>query len=160
MVAQTVAPSLLSQAARLTNDLIAWIERFPQSILQLTFRISIGSVFWNAGLTKIASWQTTLLLFRDEYRVPLLPPELSAYSATAIELTCPILLFAGFATRLAVLPMIAQALVIEIFVYPEDWIEHLTWVSMLLFLLTRGAGMVSVDHLVKSWIRRMPMFSA
>lgn len=155
MTAHAATPFRLSQLVQLANDLIAWVERFPQSLLQLMFRISIGSVFWSAGLTKIASWQTTLLLFRDEYRVPFLPTELSAYMATTIELTCPILLFAGFATRLAVLPMIGQALVIEIFVYPEDWIEHLTWLSMLLFLLTRGAGVFSIDHVVKRWAKAL-----
>ena len=138
--------------SRRAENLVAWAERFPQSLLQLMFRVAIGSVFWNAGLVKIASWQTTLLLFQNEYQVPLLPPELAAYLATAIELTCPIFLFMGLATRLAVLPMIGQALVIEIFVYPEDWIEHLGWVSMLLFLFARGAGGLSIDHLIQRWI--------
>ena len=126
--------------------LIAALDRFPLSILQLMMRIGIGAVFWNAGLTKIASWQTTIVLFRDEYRVPLLPPELAAYMATAVELTCPVLLLLGLATRLATLPMLAQTLVIEVFVYPEDWIEHLTWAAMLLFILTRGPGAVSLDR--------------
>jgi len=109
-------------------------------------RIGVGAVYWNAGLTKIASWQTTVVLFRDEYRVPLLPPELAAYMATAVELSCPILLFLGLAARLATLPMLAQAMVIQIFVYPEDWIEHLTWASMLLVILTRGPGAISLDR--------------
>jgi putative oxidoreductase len=130
--------------------LLAWLDRFPLSVLQFTFRVSIGSVFWNAGLTKIASWQTTVVLFRDEYKVPLLPPELAAYLATVVELTCPVLLVLGFATRLATLPMLAQTFVIGVFVYPADWIEHLTWAAMLLFILTRGPGPISLDH----WLAR------
>lgn len=153
MTAHVAVPArFLFDLHRHAENLIVWAERFPQSLLQLMFRVAIGSVFWNAGLVKIASWQTTLLLFQNEYRVPLLPPELAAYLATAVELTCPIFLFLGFATRLAVLPMIGQALVIEIFVYPEDWIEHLGWVSMLLFLFARGAGIFSIDRLIQRWM--------
>lgn len=143
--------TVTAPAARLgdrAESIIASLDRFPLSILQFVFRFSIASVFWSAGLTKIASWQTTIVLFRDEYRVPFLPPELAADLATAVELTCPVLLVLGIASRLATLPMLAQTLVIEIFVYPEDWIEHLTWASMLLFILTRGPGVISLDRWV------------
>jgi putative oxidoreductase len=125
---------------------MALLEHFPMAILQLLFRISIAAVFWNSGLTKIASWQTTVVLFRDEYRVPVLPPEVAASLAAAVELTCPVLLVLGFMTRLATLPMLGITFVIEAFVYPEDWIEHLTWASLLLFTLTRGAGPISLDR--------------
>jgi putative oxidoreductase len=124
----------------------ALLERFPFAVLQLLFRICIGAVFWNSGLTKIASWQSTIVLFRDEYKVPLLPPELAATLGAAVELTCPVLLVLGLATRLATLPMLGMTFVIEAFVYPEDWIEHLTWASLLLFILTRGPGPISLDR--------------
>jgi putative oxidoreductase len=126
----------------------ALLERFPFAVLQLLFRICIGAVFWNSGLTKIASWQSTIVLFRDEYKVPLLPPELAATLGAAVELTCPVLLVLGLATRLATLPMLGMTFVIEVFVYPEDWIEHLTWASLLLFILTRGPGPISLDRWV------------
>jgi putative oxidoreductase len=131
--------------------ILLWLDRFPLSVLQFIFRFSIGAVFWNSGLTKVASWQTTVVLFRDEYKVPLLPLELAAYLATTVELTCPVLLVLGFATRLATLPMLAQTFVIAVFVYPEDWIEHLAWVAMLLFILTRGPGAFSIDHWLARW---------
>ena len=127
------------------RSVIAWLERFPLSILQFIFRFSVAAVFWEAGQTKLASWQTTIVLFRDEYRLPLLPPELAAYLATTVELTCPVLLVLGIASRLATLPLLAQTLVIEVCVYPEDWMEHLIWASMLLFILTRGPGVFSLD---------------
>ena len=133
---------------------IAWLDRFPLSVLLLVFRFSIGSVFWHAGLTKIASWQTTVALFENEYKVPLLPPELAAYMATTIELACPVLLVLGLAARLATLPMLAQTFVIEAFVYPEDWIEHLTWASALLLILTRGPGAISIDRWLACWFFR------
>lgn len=128
---------------------LAWLERLPLAVLQLAFRIGIGGVFWHSGLTKIASWQTTIVLFRDEYRVPVLPPELAAALATSVELACPVLLLFGLATRLATLPMLGMTFVIEAFVYPEDWNEHLIWAAMLLFLLARGPGVVSLDHFIR-----------
>lgn len=126
--------------------LLALLERFPLSILQFMMRISIGAVFFNSGLTKIQSWQPTVALFANEYKVPVLPPELAATLAATVELTCPVLLALGLATRLATLPMLGMTFVIEVFVYPEDWIEHLTWVSMLLLILTRGPGAISLDR--------------
>lgn len=137
----------LSWRARLAA-LLAALERIPLALLQLLFRFSIAAVFWNSGLTKIASWQTTVVLFRDEYKVPVLPPELAATLAASVELTCPVLLVLGLATRLATLPMLGMTFVIETFVYPEDWIEHLTWASFLLFILTRGPGPIALDRLI------------
>ena len=132
------------------DALRAALERFPLALLQLLFRFSIAAVFWNSGLTKIASWQTTIALFRDEYKVPVLPPELAAALAASVELTCPVLLVLGFASRLATLPMLGMTFVIETFVYPQDWIEHLGWASFLIFILTRGPGPLSLDHLISS----------
>ena len=124
------------------------LGRFPVSLLQFLLRFSMASVFWHAGMTKIASWDTTIALFRDEYMVPILPPEIAASLAAAVELTCPVLLVLGFATRLATLPMLGMTFVIEVFVYPEQWIEHLMWASILVFLLTRGPGALSLDHVI------------
>ena len=145
MTDRVATPRPAALRARLA-DIVALLERFPLAVLQLLFRISIGAVFWNSGLTKIASWQSTVVLFRDEYRVPVIPPEIAATLAASVELTCPVLLLLGLATRLATLPMLGMTFVIEVFVYPEDWIEHLIWASLLLFLLTRGAGAISLDR--------------
>ena len=126
----------------------AVLERFPLSILQFLFRFSIAMVFWNAGMVKIQSWQPTVALFANEYRVPLLSPELAAVLATTVELTCPVLLVFGLATRLATLPMLGMTLVIQTFVYPDLWLTHLTWATILVFILTRGPGAISLDHLL------------
>jgi putative oxidoreductase len=138
------------------SEIVALLERFPLSLLQLGFRVSMGAVFWYSGLTKIASWQTTILLFANEYKVPVLPQELAATLATTVELSCPVLLVFGFATRLATLPMLGMTFVIGVFVYPEDWVEHLGWASMLLFLLTRGAGVLSLDHMIAKALHFAP----
>lgn len=130
------------------KSLLMEMERLPLSIFQFVFRLTVGGVFWHSGLTKIDSWQTTIVLFRDEYRVPFLPPELAAMFATAVELSCPVLLLLGLATRLATLPLLAMTVVIQIFVYPESWNAHLMWVAMLGYILTRGPGTISLDHLI------------
>ena len=124
------------------------LGRVPLSLLQLLMRIAIGFVFFNAGVLKYRSWEITLLLFRDEYKVPLFDPTLMARMATFNELTFSTLLFLGLATRLATLPFLGMIVVIQTFVYPNAWIEHLVWTSILLFLLTRGGGALSVDHLI------------
>jgi putative oxidoreductase len=125
------------------------LEAFPLSIIQLAMRIAVGAVFFNSGLLKIRSWEFAIKLFEDEYKVPLLDPVLVARLATFAELTFPILLFVGLATRLATLPLLGMIVVIQIFVYPQAWTEHVLWASILLFLLTRGPGPLSLDHLIE-----------
>src|SRR5216684_6379139 len=128
------------------------LGRVPRSPHQLLFRLAIASVFLPAGLLKLASWESTIALFQDEYKVPLLPPILAATLATTFEVGCSALLIAGLATRLATLPLLGQILTIQLFVYPQAWHEHLVWGAILLFLLTRGAGTVSFDHLISRWL--------
>ena len=134
------------------NGLLSRLELFPLALLQLVFRFSIASVFWRSGQSKIASWDTTILLFTNEYHVPLLNPQTAAAMSASFELGCSVLIVFGLLTRLAVLPLLGMIFVIQTFVYPENWIEHLTWATMLLFLLTRGAGPISLDRLIKPWI--------
>lgn len=126
----------------------AWLGRFPLSLQQLLFRLAVGSVFMKAGLTKIASWTSTVALFRDEYQVPVLSPEIAASLSTTFELGCSTLLILGLGTRLATLPLLGMIAVIQLFVYPNAWAEHLTWASILVTVLTRGAGAASLDRLV------------
>jgi putative oxidoreductase len=129
--------------------------RLPLSVIQLMFRLAIASVFLKAGANKLASWPTTIQLFQDEYRVPLLSPELAAAMSTTFELGCSALLILGLATRLATLPLLGMITVIQTFVYPNAYAEHLTWGSILIFLLTRGAGRWSLD-----WMLRLEPTSA
>ena len=125
-----------------------WLVRFPLSILQLAMRVGVGAVFFKAGLLKYNSPEFAVLLFRDEYQVPLLAPETAARLAMINELTIPVLLFLGLATRLATLPLFGMIAVIQIFVYPNAWTDHLLWGSILLFLLTRGPGTLSLDYVI------------
>jgi len=131
------------------ENFVAWLERGPLALVQLSMRLAVGAVFLNAGLMKYRSFEFTVLLFRDEYKVPLLDPALAARMATFNELTFSTLLIVGLGTRLATLPFLGMIAVIQTFVYPQAWIEHLTWASILLFLLVRGPGAVSLDHVIR-----------
>jgi putative oxidoreductase len=130
----------------------AALDATPLSIVQLLARIGVAAVFFKSGMTKIASWEFTLMLFREEYRVPLLPPEIAAPLATATELTMPVLLALGLFSRLATLPLLGMVLVIQLFVYPQSWAEHLTWTALLLLILTRGPGAISLDRLISPFL--------
>jgi putative oxidoreductase len=108
----------------------------------------VATIFWNSAMTKLANWETALSLFAEEYKVPILPPELAAYLAVGIELTAPVLLVLGLLTRATALVLLGMTAVIEIFVYPLAWPTHLQWAAMLLVLLCRGPGTLSLDHLL------------
>lgn len=136
-----------SVRARISGAL-TYLGRFPLAILQLMFRFAIASVFLKAGLNKIASWELTVQLFADEYKVPVLSPDFAAAMASTFEIGCSILLILGLGTRLATLPLLGMVAVIQTFVYPHAYAEHLTWASILLFLLTRGGGPLSVDRII------------
>jgi putative oxidoreductase len=137
---------------------LQWLNRIPYALLALPLRLAVATVFWNSAMTKLANWNTTLSLFTDDYKVPLLPPEIAAYMATSIELTTPVLLVFGLFTRPAALVLLGMTAVIEIFVYPQAWPTHIQWAAMLLILLTRGAGALSIDHLL--WRRFGKLFGA
>jgi putative oxidoreductase len=131
-----------------------WLDRLavvPLSIHQLLFRLGVASVFLKAGMVKVSSWESTVALFRDEYRVPVVPPEIAATMAATFELGCSTLLILGLASRLATLPLLGMIATIQLFVYPDAWSEHLVWGSILLFLLTRGPGAISLDHVIARW---------
>jgi putative oxidoreductase len=146
MIARSAALGPRTGLAIRLHHAIALLDRFPLSLLQLMFRVAIAAVFWSSGLTKIGSWDTTIVLFRDEYMVPLLSPEIAAVMSATFELSCSVLIVAGLVTRLATLPLLGMTFVIEVFVYPEYWAMHLMWASILLFLLTKGPGAFSLDH--------------
>ena len=136
-------------ALELINRARDWLERVPYTFLAIPLRLAVATLFWNSAMTKLANWDTTVALFVDEYKVPLLPPEHAAYIAATIELTTPVLLVLGLLTRPAAAVLLAMTLVIEAFVYPLAWPTHIQWAAMLLVLLYRGAGQLSIDHLLR-----------
>ena len=140
--------------ARTYRSICALLDRFPLAVIQLAMRIAVGAVFFKSGLLKFDSWEFAIKLFEDEYRVPVLSPWLAAVLGTFNELVFSVLIIVGLATRLATLPLLGMIFVIQIFVYPQAWPEHLLWASILVFLLTRGAGALSIDGLIERSIAR------
>ena len=130
------------------------LEAVSYTWLALPLRFAVATVFWNSAMAKLANWDTTLALFSDEYQVPLIPPEIAAYMAVTIELTTPVFLALGLMTRFAAFVLLGMTTVIEIFVYPLAWPTHVQWAAMLLVLLCRGAGALSLDRLL--WRRLGP----
>ncbi|WP_018420382.1 MULTISPECIES: DoxX family protein [Paraburkholderia] len=133
------------------------LDRIPYWLLAIPLRLAVATVFWNSAMTKLANWDAALELFRDEYQFPLLPPDIAAYLAVSIELSAPVLLVLGLGVRPAALVLLGMTSVIEIFVYPQAWPTHIQWAAMLLVLLCRGAGNVSLDYLIyRRWVRSPP----
>jgi putative oxidoreductase len=144
---------------------LAVFERIPYSLVALLARFSIAAVFWSSAQTKVdglvinlvngefmPGWPrlsaSAVALFRDEYRLPLLPPELAATLAATAEHGFALLLLLGLATRLSALGLLGMTLVIQLLVYPGAYATHGTWAALLLMLISRGAGAVSLDRLL------------
>lgn len=152
---------------KLVQKLIAMMEKFPHSLIALVARFSIAAVFWKSGQTKIEGIAIDLVsgefhlgwphlsdsaidLFKTEYRLPFLAPELAAPMAAFAEHLFPILLLFGLATRFSALALFGMTLTIQLFVYPDAYPTHGTWAAVLLFLIAKGPGKISIDH----WLQR------
>jgi putative oxidoreductase len=133
----------------LFTRVLRWLDSIPYAFLAIPLRLAVATVFWNSAMTKLASWDTALALFTDEYRVPVLPPEVAAYMAVSVELSMPVLLVLGLATRPAAAVLLGMTTIIEVFVYPQAWPTHLQWAAMLLVLLARGPGKISLDEVIR-----------
>lgn len=148
----------------------ARLASLPESAVALLGRFSIAAVFWASGQTKVEGLAIDLVgghlewgwprlassavdLFRDEYRLPLLAPEWAALLAASAEHLLPTLLLLGLGTRLAALGLLGMTAVIQLLVYPGAWATHGVWAAVLLCLIVRGPGVISLDHLLA---RRLP----
>lgn len=163
--ARSVATVSSSLPVRLVDRLLDLFSAVPHSAIALLARFSIAAVFWLSGQTKIEGLVIDLVgghvelgwphlaagavdLFREEYRLPLLPPELAATLAALGEHLLPIALLLGLGTRFAALGLLGMTAVIQLLVYPGAYATHGTWAAGLLWLVARGPGVVSLDHLV------------
>ncbi len=154
-------------AARFIRGLVATYACIPEDAIQLLARISIAATFWLSGQTKVEGFvldpigltaqfgrphitDGAIELFRSEYALPLVPPELAATLAATAEHVFPVLLLLGLATRLSATALLLMTLVIEVFVYPGAWPTHGLWAALMVYLMARGPGRISIDH----WIAR------
>ena len=122
-------------------------------VLDLLFRLWVANGFFKSGLTKIGNWQATLFLFENEYNVPVLPSNIAALAGTATELTVPVLLALGLASRPAALVLFVFNIV-AVVSYPglseSGMRDHVYWGLMMLVTLFHGPGKLSLD----AWIER------
>ena len=150
---------------RAVTQLIAVFSAIPHSLLALLWRFSIAAVFWKSGQTKVEGFaidliagtftvgmprlaDSTLELFATEYSLPLLSADLAARLAVFGEHFFPLLLLLGLATRFSALALLLMTLTIQLFVYPDAYPTHGTWAAVLLWLIARGPGAVSLDQLI------------
>lgn len=144
---------------------IGLMQRIPHTLIALIARFSIAAVFWKSGQTKVEGLaidlvngtfqlgiphlsDSALYLFSTEYKVPLLSPEVAAHAAAFSEHFFPVLILLGFATRFSALALLGMTLTIQLFVYPDAYPTHGTWIAILLYLMARGPGALSIDHLI------------
>ena len=125
----------------------------PHDALALIDRVGIAALFFLSGRTKVEGWLTVTegayALFREEYKLPLIPVGIAAHAAAWAEHLFPLLLVLGLFTRLSALALLGMTLVIQVFVYPDAWPTHLSWAGLLLYLVGRGAGALSLDRLLR-----------
>jgi putative oxidoreductase len=131
----------------------------PDATLLLLDRVAGAAIFFLSGRTKVQGLFTikdsAYELFRSEYALPLLPPELAAQMAATAEHVFPLLLVLGLCTRGAALGLLGMTAVIEIFVYPDAWPTHLSWAALLLPLVAKGGGRWSLDRVMSArWAHR------
>lgn len=151
--------------ANALRGLIGLLSRLPDDLIALVARFSISAVFWKSGQTKIEGlaidiiggelnlgWprlaDSALDLFREEYKLPVLAPDLAAPLAAFAEHLFPLLILLGLGTRLSALGLLGMTLVIQIFVYPGAYPTHGVWAAVLLYLIAHGPGKLSLDHLI------------
>lgn len=169
-LASEPASAPIDRVTSAVRAVIGLLERIPHDALALLARLSIAGVFWRSGQTKIEGFALDPLfgrfelgwprlapfavdLFRDEYKVPVLPPEFAAFAAAWAEHLFPILLVLGLATRFSALALFVMTAVIQIFVYPDAWPTHGTWAMCLLYLAARGPGRLALDHRIAARFR-------
>jgi putative oxidoreductase len=140
--APLTAGSLLSWAGAL-------LDSIPYSLIALIARAATFTVFWRSGTVKLADWNSTLLLFANVYQVPLLPPHVAAYISASLELGGSVLVLLGLMTRLSVFLLLGMVLVIQVFVMPNGWPDHIQWLGFMFILLARGPGVLSLDALIR-----------
>lgn len=147
------------------RNAIALLDRIPDSLIALLGRFSIAAVFWLSGQTKVQGFTLNIVsgqfsidnprlsdsvvdLFREEYKLPIVPPEILAPMAAFAEHLFPALILIGLATRFSALALLGMTATIQLFVYPDAYPLHGVWATVLLYLAARGPGAVSLDALI------------
>ncbi len=144
------------RVCQLTNPIVRGLD-FLAPVADLGLRLWVGIVFLKSGLAKIQSMESTIMLFENEFQVPLLSPTIAAYLGTYVELIFPVLLIIGLGGRFAALVLFLFNIV-AVISYPglnPHGVElHQIWGLMLLVTLLHGPGKLSLDHFLGRFCRR------
>jgi len=143
-----------SSGTTLVQTIVRKLNAIPYGVIALIARVATFSVFFRSGTQKLSDWSSTLMLFQNEYHVPILPPNVAAYLAASLELGGSTLVLVGLFTRASVTALLGMTAVIEIFVYPMAWPDHIQWLAFMFILFARGPGRISLDALLFG--RRFP----
>jgi len=150
LASSATRPGLLQRSLAVSRSVITGLDRLSP-VVDLVIRVFIAMVFFKSGLTKIASWSTTVSLFENEYAVPLLSPEFAAALGTAVELTFPVLLVLGLGTRLSAFVLFVFN-IMAVISYPDlgevGLRDHQMWGLLLLVTLLHGPGALSLDRFI------------
>ena len=163
----TREPAMMAKVKDLLDQFVDLLGAIPDSLIAALGRFSIAAVFWKSGQTKVQGFAIDIVsgeftlgmprlsdsvveLFRSEYKLPLVPPELAAPLAAFAEHLFPLLILIGLATRFSALGLLVMTMTIQLLVYPDAYPTHGVWATVLLFLVARGPGVLSADH----WISR------
>lgn len=143
----------MTKLRELAAALTPIFSHIPRNLVQLALRGGLAGVFWSSARTKVEGLITvsenTFYLFEDEYRLPLLDPEVAAYLATYAKHVLPIMLIVGLGTRLAALGLSVMTLAIQLFVYPDAFLSaHFGWFDLALGVMAYGPGKLSIDWAV------------
>jgi len=156
---------MMTKVKDLLDKIIELLGAVPDSLIAALGRFSIAAVFWKSGQTKVQGFAIDIVggeftlgvpqlsdsvieLFRDEYKLPLIAPEIAAPMAAFAEHLFPLLILIGLATRFSALALLVMTLTIQLLVYPDAWPTHGLWATVLIFLIARGPGILSLDHLI------------
>jgi putative oxidoreductase len=153
----------------LIRKIVAWLDAIPYALIALFLRVVAAHPFFVSGQTKIEGptiggdifgldlslkipteiRSATFALFAEEYKIPLISPTVAAYAASGLEFVLPLLLVLGLLTRVSAFVLLMMTIVIQIFVYPDAWwTVHAYWAAMLIVLIARGPGVISLDHVL------------
>jgi putative oxidoreductase len=148
------SPSFARSLAAAYCTVSGWVAKL-QPLMLLGFRFYVARVFFMSGLTKTRDWSATVALFTDEYHVPLLSPVVAAALGAATELSMPILLVLGLASRFAAGVLFVFNIVAVVSYYATlaetgGVRDHVLWGTMLLVLTISGPGRIALD----TWLER------
>ena len=156
---------MIARLKDLTDQCVDLLNAIPDSLIAIIGRFSIAAVFWKSGQTKVQGFAIDIVsgeftlgwprlsdsvveLFRSEYKLPLIPHEFAALLAAFAEHLFPLLILIGLATRFSALALLVMTATIQLLVYPDAYPTHGVWAAVLIFLIARGPGAFSLDHLI------------